>query len=92
MSDYEGPPLKWDWSPSIPVSDLKTKLSSTNSRLISVHRPDGDATVPYTAVWIASKGTDKTDWNWDPGTTASCPTAGVARRRASTTPPISRLH
>jgi hypothetical protein len=71
MSDYEGPPLKWDWSPSIAVSDLNTKLSNTNSRLISAHRPDGAAGVPFTAVWIANEGTDKTDWNWNPGTTAA---------------------
>jgi len=71
MGDYEGTPSKWDWSPSIAGSVLKTKLSNTDSRLISVHRPDGGATVPFTAVWIANKGADKTVWDWNPGTTGA---------------------
>jgi len=50
---------------------LKTTLSQSNSRLISVHRPDGAATVPFTAVWIANTGADKTDWDWNPGTTGA---------------------
>ena len=34
-----------------------------------MHRPNGDAEVPFAAVWIANKGADKTDWDWSPGTT-----------------------
>ena len=25
--------------------------------------------MPFTAVWIANKGADKTNWDWSPGTT-----------------------
>lgn len=71
MGDYEGVPSKWDWSDSIDEADLKTALADNDSRLISVHRPDGAAAVPFTAVWIANKGADKTGWNWSPGTSAS---------------------
>jgi hypothetical protein len=71
MGDYEGIPSKWNWSASIAGSALKTKLSTSHSRLISVHRPGGAATVPFTAVWIANKGADKTDWDWSPGTTGA---------------------
>jgi len=69
VGDYEGIPSKWDWSAAISKSALKTKLTKTDSRLISVHRPDGAADVPFAAVWIANKGADKTIWNWSPGTT-----------------------
>lgn len=71
MGDYEGIPKKWDWSDSILEADLKTTLSQSDSRLISVHRPDGDATTPFTAVWIANKGPDKTNWDWSPGSTGA---------------------
>ena len=71
VGDYEGTPSKWDWSAAIPKAALKTKLSKTRSRLISVHRPNGDADVPFAAVWIANKGADKTNWDWSPGTTGS---------------------
>ena len=71
MGDYEGTPSKWDWSAAISKSALKAKLSKTDSRLISVHRPNGAADVPFTAVWIANKGTDKTNWDWSPGATGA---------------------
>jgi Peptidase family M23/Polyglycine hydrolase-like, structural repeat len=71
VGDYEGIPSKWDWSGSISKSALKTKLTTTKSRLISVHRPDGGASVPFAAVWIANKGADKTNWDWSPGTTGA---------------------
>ena len=71
MGDYEGIPSQWDWSAAISKSALKTKLTETDSRLISVHRPNGAADVPFAAVWIANKGTDKTTWNWSPGTTGA---------------------
>ena len=81
MGDYEGVPSKWNWSPSISGPALKTKLSKSNSRLISVHRPDGAATVPFTAVWIANKGADKTNWDWSPGTTGAKLDAAVKRAK-----------
>jgi hypothetical protein len=71
MGDYEGVPAKWDWSDSIALTPLKTKLSQTDSRLISVHRRDGDASVPFTAVWIANEGADKTIWDWRPSETGA---------------------
>jgi len=71
MGDYEGIPSKWDWSPSVAVADLKTKLLNSDSRLISVHRPAGAATVPFTAIWIANSGPDKTVWDWNPGETGT---------------------
>jgi hypothetical protein len=71
MGDYEGVPSKWDWSDSIDEVDLKGALADSESRLISVHRPDGAAAVPLSAVWIANKGADKTGWNWSPGTNAA---------------------
>ena len=71
MGDYEGVPAKWDWRGSIDVGALKTELTQTKSRLISVHRRDGGASVPFTAVWIANKGADKTVWDWNPGTTGA---------------------
>jgi hypothetical protein len=70
MGDYEGVPSKWDWVGSISNADLKTKLASSGSRLISIHRPDGGAKVALTAVWVANNGADKTDWDWTPGATA----------------------
>jgi Polyglycine hydrolase-like, structural repeat len=66
-----GDPVQMDWSAAISKSALKTKLTRTDSRLISVHRPDGAADVPFTAVWIANKGTDKTSWDWNPGSTSA---------------------
>src|SRR5262249_12506298 len=72
MGDYEGVPSKWDWDGSIPLAALKTKLSSqAGNRLLSLHRPDGDTGVSFTAVWIANKGADKTVWDWNSGTTGA---------------------
>ena len=71
MGDYEGTPSKWDWAAKISKPDLKTELASSGSRLISVHRPDGGASVKFTAVWIANKGADKATWNWSPGSTGA---------------------
>jgi len=71
MGDYEGVPAKWGWRASIDITALKATLTSTGSRLISVHRRDGGASVPFTAVWIANKGADQTDWNWHPGSTGA---------------------
>jgi len=71
VGDYEGTPSKWDWSAAISKSALKAELSKTDSRLISVHRPNGGTDVPFTAVWIANKGTDKTNWDWSPGATGA---------------------
>lgn len=71
MGDYEGIPEDWNWSDSISEADLKTALAKSDSRLISVHRPDGAAGLPFTAVWIANKGADQTEWDWSPGTTGA---------------------
>ena len=35
---------------------LEGGADEPGSRLISVHRPDGVRSVPFTAVWIANKG------------------------------------